>query len=266
MRPLLTPLHLWFVMLVLGTGLSGKAVAGEGSAAPPQALQDEPSKSSLFLAAQTAYDEGRYTEAEALYGQLTSNGVDNVELHYNRANACFKSGDLPNAVLYYRRAWYRAPRDPDIRANLHFALNAAGATETVPSIYNRLFTVLSRSEWVGAAVAGYAALALLLILSLLIRPARRILLRTSLLPALLMLLALGGWQYWRQLEIRPEWVVVRTGATALFGPIDGTTAHYKVPRGALVRQLSTDPKGWIEIEYDNKKGWLKKQYIKRVYP
>ncbi len=57
-----------------------------------------------------------------------------------------------------------------------------------------------------------------------------------------------------------------SNATALFGPIDGTTAHYKVPLGALVKQLGTDTKGWVEIEYDGKNGWLKETHIRRVSP
>ena len=223
-------------------------------------------KSGLFLAAQAAYDGGCYAEAASLYGQLTSNGVDNVELHYNLANAHFKNGNLPEAVLHYRKAWYKAPRDPDIRANLHFALNAAGAAEPTPSFLERLLNVLSQTGWIVAATGGYIVFILLLILGMLVRPAKRTLAKLSLLPALFILLTAGGWWHWQQLRTHPEWVVVQSGATALFGPIEGATAHYKVPVAALVSQHGTDTKGWIEIEYDGKKGWLKTKYIKRVYP
>ncbi len=223
-------------------------------------------KSGLFLAAQAAYDGGCYAEAASLYRQLTSNGVDNVELHYNLANAHFKNGNLPEAVLHYRKAWYKAPRDPDIRANLHFALNAAGAAEPTPSFLERLLNVLSQTGWIVAATGGYIVFILLLILGMLVRPAKRTLAKLSLLPALFILLTAGGWWHWQQLRTHPEWVVVQSGATALFGPIEGATAHYKVPVAALVSQHGTDTKGWIEIEYDGKKGWLKTKYIKRVYP
>jgi tetratricopeptide (TPR) repeat protein len=224
-------------------------------------------KSEIFLMAQAAYNDGRYAEAAEFYGQLVDHGVDNVELHYNLANAQFKGGNLSEAVLHYRRAWYQAPRDPDIRANLHFALNAAGAAEPAPAFLEQLFTVLPQSGWVMAATGGYIALILLLILGMLARRAKRTLAKLSLLPAALILLSVGGWWYWQQLNVNVEWVVVKSGATALFGPIEGTTAHYKVPLAALVRQHSADDaKGWIEIEYDGKKGWVKGSYIKRVYP
>jgi tetratricopeptide (TPR) repeat protein len=250
-------------LFILAALLTFSSSANAAQPAPSQVKHQE---SELFLSAQAAYDDERYAEAASFYGQLTSNGVDNVELHYNLANAHFKSGNLPAAVLHYRKAWYKAPRDPDIRANLHFALNAAGAAEPASTVLERLFNVLSQNGWIVAATGGYITLILLLILGMLIRPAKRTLARVSLLPAVLMLLSAGGWWHWQQLNVNVEWVVIKSGATALFGPIDGTTAHYKVPLAALVQQHGTDSKGWVEIEYDGKKGWLKEAYIKRVYP
>ena len=120
-----------------------------------------------FNEGQAAYDEGRYEEAIRCYGSMLSNGVVNVEVHYNLANAFFKSGDLPRAVWHYRTAWYSAPRDPDINANLHFALNAAGAIEPAPSVFTRALTTLSAREWTFAAISGYLILSAMLTLSLL---------------------------------------------------------------------------------------------------
>ena len=262
-RPSIGVILLWLALSVYSTSALEE---GEPSATQPAQSQVKLQKSELFLSAQAAYDDGRYAEAASLYGQIIDSGINNVELHYNLANAHFKNSDLPEAVLHYRKAWYKAPRDPDIRANLHFALNAAGAVESAPSFVERLFNVLSLSGWILAAAGGYIALILLLILGLLVRAAKRTLARLSLLPVALILLSAGGWWHWQQLDVNAEWVVVKSGATALFGPIEGATAHYKVPLAALVRQQGTDSKGWIEIEYDGKKGWLKEAYIKRVSP
>jgi tetratricopeptide (TPR) repeat protein len=223
-------------------------------------------KSEVFLKAQSAYDEGRYVEATMLYEELIGNGVNNVEVQYNLANACFKNGDLPEAVGHYRRAWYAAPRDPDIRANMQFALHAAGAIEPARPFLQRLFSTLSQNEWIRAAIAGYLAFTVLVLTGLLIRPAKRVLTRVSLLPAAIILLAAGGWWHWQQLKAQPEWVVVQSGTTALFGPVDGSTAHYKLPLAAIVRQKSIDAKGWLEIEYDAKTGWVKQNHIQRVSP
>lgn len=219
-----------------------------------------------FASAQSAYDDARYAEAVLQYETLLSNGVNNAEVHYNLANALFKDNDLPNAVIHYRKAWYQRPRDPDIQANLHFAVNATGAVQTSPRFINRFFRMLSLSEWLMAAIAGYIALTALLALAQWITPARRLILKLCLLPVALVLLATAGWYHWHRFKTNPEWVVVKTGGTALFGPVEGSTAHYKVPLGALVQQKSIDPKGWVEIQYDQKNGWIKEEYIEIVSP
>jgi tetratricopeptide (TPR) repeat protein len=262
----LTNLLLFAVLTVLLLGFSSISIHAAEVSEPDviQKSAPEPSRSELFLSAQAAYDGGRYADAAKLYGVLVSNGVDNVEVHYNLANAYFREGDLPSAVLNYRKAWYLAPRDPDIRANLHFALNAAGAIESTPTLQERVFTSLSKGEWIIAATISYTVLILILILILVLRLSRRLAVKMILLPILLILLSTGGWLRWRQLVSNPEWVVMDSNAIALFGPIDGTTAHYKVPLGALVKQRGTDTKGWVEIEYDGKIGWLKVMHIKRI--
>ena len=221
------------------------------------AASSAPAFDAMFGEGQAAYDEGRYSEAIHCYESILSNGVVNAEVHYNLANALFKAGDLPPAVWHYRTAWYSAPRDPDINANLQYALNAAGAVEPAPSFIERTLTTLSRPEWITAAAAGYVILFALIILGLLIRPARQILFRLCLVPAAVLLIAGGGWWQWKTLHTHPEGIVTANGVTALFGPVEGATAHYKVPAGAIVRQHTADPKGWIEIEYDGKRGWVK---------
>ncbi|MEE9367308.1 MAG: hypothetical protein V3V05_00435 [Pontiella sp.] len=220
----------------------------------------------VFLKAQAAYDDGRYAEAALLYTTLLDEGISNAEVHYNLANACFKDRDLPTAVWHYRKAWYEMPRDPDIRANLHFALNAAGAIESAPGFIERCLSAISLSEWILLAIAGYILLTVLLLAALLLKPARRNLLKLGLLPATILLIAAAGWRNWHQMRENPEGVVVRTEATALFGPVEGSTAHFKIPLAALVRQSNTDSKGWIEVEYDGKQGWLKSEYISRLSP
>lgn len=219
-----------------------------------------------FLRAQAAYDDARYAEAAMLYEELLSNGVANIEVHYNLANACFKNGELPKAVWHYRKAWYGAPHDPDINANLHFALNAAGAIEPSGSFIKRFFMSRSQAGWILLAVVGYILLSLFLLLALLIQPVRRLMLKLSLLSLVLILFGGAGWWQWNRFWAYPEWVVVKSEATALFGPVKGSTAHYRIPLGALVQQCGTDPKGWIEVQYDGKRGWIEPAFVQSVSP
>ena len=221
---------------------------------------------SSFAEAQEAYDAGDYKKAASLYESLLNAGAANPEVHYNLANACFKLNELPTAVWHYRKAWYSAPHDPDIRANLHFALTATGAIEPAPGIIERVYTLLPVNDWITLATIAYLLLTALLLLWLLIPFRRTFLLRLCLIPITLLLLSGSAWHYWHRLSLHPEWVVIRNDATALFGPIQGSTAHYRIPLGALTRQRSANAKGWIEIEYDGKRGWIQKEYIKRISP
>lgn len=219
-----------------------------------------------FNQAQAAYDSGNYADAALGYETLLSNGVSNVEVHYNLGNAYFKEGKLPKAIWQYRKAWYGAPGDPDIRANLHYALSATGAIEPAPTLVERFFTSISSSGWVWIAVGSYLVLFAMLMLALLWYRARAFMLRLSLLPLAVLLLALGGWLQWRQFRKHPEGVVINSGITALYAPIEGGTAFYKLPMGALVRQRNIDPKGWEEVQYDGKSGWVKTGNILYLSP
>ena len=219
-----------------------------------------------FDQAQAAYDSGRYAEAVQIYQNMLSNGVDNAEVYYNLANASFRDGDLPQAVWNYRKAWYSAPRDPDIRDNLHYALNAAGAVESQYPPFRRVLMSFSSGEWIRIAAGSYVVLSIFILLAMLIRGARAVLARLCLLPLGVLVIALGGWWTWRALRNQPEGVIATSGITALYGPVAGTMPHYKLPAGALVRQSGTDPKGWVEIEYDGKKGWINQSGILILSP
>jgi tetratricopeptide (TPR) repeat protein len=219
-----------------------------------------------FREAQAAYDDGRYADAARLFENMRNDGIDNVEVQYNLANAHFRNGDLARAVQHYRTAWYAAPRDPDIAANLKFALNAAGSVEPAFPLPVRLLTHLSLQEWIWVAIGSYLGLAVILLAALFIRRARAGLLKFGLLPTALLLLAGGGYGQWRAFRTHPEAVVTQAGTTARFSPLEGATAHYKIPEGSIVRQRNSDPKGWMEVEYDRKRGWVKEEQLIRLSP
>lgn len=67
------------------------------------------------------YRQGQYQQARDQYLQVVGAGVRDPRVYYNLGNACFKAGHLGEAVLWYERALRLAPRDADIRANLHYA-------------------------------------------------------------------------------------------------------------------------------------------------
>ena len=73
-----------------------------------------------FDAANAAYAEGRYDEAASIYEALLAETPDAV-LYYNLGNACFKQGELAQAILNYERALRLQPNNKDAQYNLAFA-------------------------------------------------------------------------------------------------------------------------------------------------
>lgn len=74
-----------------------------------------------FAEANNLYEQKDYAGAIRAYQSILDQGVESGELYFNLGNACFKSGDLGRAVLYYFRAKRLSPNDRDIIDNLAFA-------------------------------------------------------------------------------------------------------------------------------------------------
>jgi hypothetical protein len=114
-----------------------------------------------------AYNQGNrlyaakdYAGAAHAYEQALAAGP-NAAVHFNLGNALFKTGQLGQAVLHYRRAHFLAPRDADIAANLDFArAYRVDKTLTLPSplarALERAFHALSRREAALAAAVLFA--------------------------------------------------------------------------------------------------------------
>lgn len=71
-----------------------------------------------------AYSKGNYALAIQKYEtalKQEQQGVTNVALLYNLANAHYKNKNLGKAILYWEKAKMRAPNDKDINTNLSIA-------------------------------------------------------------------------------------------------------------------------------------------------
>jgi hypothetical protein len=68
-------------------------------------------------------DEARplFREAASCYEELRRRTAGNADLYRNQGNAHLLAGDLPGAILSYRRGLRLAPADVGLRANLAYA-------------------------------------------------------------------------------------------------------------------------------------------------
>ena len=75
--------------------------------------------------ANTAYMNGDWAGATAIYDSIEQAGMASVKLYYNMGGAYFKNGQIGKAVLYYNKALRIDPTDEDTQYNLRVASKAA---------------------------------------------------------------------------------------------------------------------------------------------
>jgi tetratricopeptide (TPR) repeat protein len=208
-----------------------------------------------FLEASQAYDANRPSDAAALYGKLVDQGYKSKELYFNLGNACFKIGRTGLAVLNYRRAWQIAPRDPDIQANLRFALQSTSALTPEYSTATRLFFKFSLSEWIALATFSYWASASVLALFLVMRNHRAGLSRALTPLILLLVLGAAGIANGYLTRRAPELVVTEPRQQALYAPLEGSKAYFALPEGSIVR-LEERSGTWLKVTTGQQSGYV----------
>ena len=208
-----------------------------------------------FEKAKQAYDAGRMDESIRLYEEIAARGYRAPGLSFNLGNAYFRQGKTALAVLQYRTAWRGAPRDPDVAANLAFALQTAGAPAPGTPMAHRLLRKVSRGEWAVVAAAGFWLSCALCGVLIWRRFAGEVLRRLLAVSAVALLAGLAGLLEWRSLDRQPEAVVKQPGQNARFAPLQNSTVYFALPPGSIVR-VEERAEGWIKVAVEGKSGWL----------
>ncbi|NCA80919.1 MAG: tetratricopeptide repeat protein, partial [Sphingobacteriia bacterium] len=124
----------------------------------------------LLQQAADLYAAQSYEKAADVYASVLKTNVVSPELYYNYANACYKSGQLGQAILNYERALVLRPNYEDAKFNLAF-VNAkiADKIEPIESFFltewmESLGNLLTANQW---AITSISAFVVCLILGLL---------------------------------------------------------------------------------------------------
>jgi hypothetical protein len=75
----------------------------------------------LYKTANDYYKKNHFDSAAVLYSQLIKSDYESAEVHFNFANALFKTNELGRSILHYEKALKFAPEDEDILHNLQLA-------------------------------------------------------------------------------------------------------------------------------------------------
>jgi tetratricopeptide (TPR) repeat protein len=114
------------------------------------------------------FTSGSYKEALQEWTDIYNTGYHSANLDYNIGNAYFKLNDIPNAILFYERAYLLNPADENINYNLDIARTLiVDRFQEIPQLffvkwYNFISLFLSSNTWAKISLSGFI-LSLLLI-------------------------------------------------------------------------------------------------------
>lgn len=113
-----------------------------------------------------SYETGNYAAASEKYEAVLQAGNKNGHVYFNLGNARFRQGKKGEAIAAYLAAKRLLPRDPDISANLDFALKGV-ADKLDPTLNRSAFVSLffwtenlttKEQVYFGAALLAFGAL------------------------------------------------------------------------------------------------------------
>jgi uncharacterized protein YgiM (DUF1202 family) len=213
--------------------------------------------SAEFENANRLYEKGDYASAATAYEKVASAGAASPALLFNLGNAYFKNGQIGRAIAAYAKAEALAPRDPDIRANLKFALGAAPGNNTRTSTVDRALNLLTLNErgiWTTVALwLCFGALALAQA-----RPALKSGLHTITVAAAIFAICFGAWYTQGLIDRVTNRKIVITAPTSVvrFGPLEESQVAFNVRDGNVLRLLGKKDR-WLQVaDASNRSGWI----------
>lgn len=107
------------------------------------------------------YSSGNYKEAADMWTDIYNTGYRSANLNYNIANAYFKLQNIPQAILFYERAYLLDPTNEDINYNLQIARTMiVDRFQAIPELffvrwYNLISLFLSSNQWAITSIVAF---------------------------------------------------------------------------------------------------------------
>ena len=216
-----------------------------------------------FQDAQTAFDRAAssddFLQVAGIYQQVLDSGIVSGAVLYNQGNAFMRAGHRGRAIAAYREAKRYRPSDPDLEANLNYALVSDDRTGRKPLVEYLLFW----QNWVGypakfRAAGMLAALALVAaVVALYVRRRPLRVLTLALIGLTVIAGASAGYDWYRfdhtihGVVTEPE-VVARKGNATSYEPAfteplkEGTAFTLESRRGDwLLVRIAPNQEGWL---------------------
>lgn len=229
------------------------------------AFGQENTNTTLFDAANKAYNDGNYQEAILQYKSILETGNHSAAIYYNLGNAYYKSNAIGPSVYYFEKALQLSPNDKDILNNLDFARNMTiDAIEPLPKtqlskFVGKITGRFTYNQWAWIAViCGFLCVISFLLYQFAYQSLKkRIYFLISVIAFLFILgtVAIAFQQYAKAQKDRPA-IIFATETTVKSEPNLRSDEVFVLHEGTKVQILDT-VESWKKIQLiDGKIGWI----------
>lgn len=215
--------------------------------------------------AETLYENGQYQEALDAYFTLAQKG-QSAKLYYNIGNCYFRMDSIPQALLWFERAYLLDPSDADIRYNLNYARSKT-IDKIVPEEdmffvrwYHGLLNTLSVQGWTIAGILLFslclASLCAYIFLSE-VRLRKMGFYGAIVLFVMVILSNIFAWQQ-RSLQFdHNRGIILSSSVSCKSSPNEAGKELYLLHEGTSVSIIDRSVRNWLEIRLsDGKQGWI----------
>jgi tetratricopeptide (TPR) repeat protein len=223
--------------------------------------------------ANEAYDAKEFATSSQLYQSVVDSGFKSADLYYNLANAYFKQGKYPNAILNYERALLLNPADEDIQFNLSKSKTyVVDKIDVIPeffvkTLFKKNIVKFSSNNWaILAFLFFFFSIVCYLVYFISISAGKRKLFFTVATFLFLIFILFGTFSYKvkNYIENSVSAIVMSPTVTVKGAPDNEGLDVFIIHEGTKVNVLRSLA-GWYEIKIaDGKQGWLKQEEIEKI--
>ncbi len=268
-------LILLFTLLAVGLSVFATQAdsLGQSSSVTIEVTNPDFSELDAWDKANTAYINGNYAEAIALYNSIEEQGLSSDLFYFNLGNAHYKNNDIARAILYYQKALLLSPSDEDIKYNLSVAQGQIrDQIEEIPEFFLRRWNraisrSLSSTGWSILSLISLVVLLSALLVFLLSRPIawRKIGFSVGVVAAVVLWFStIYALSSRRELLEHNTAVIMSQSISIKSSPDRSATDLFMLHSGTTVK-IGREIEGWYEIVIaDGKKGWIESRRVEKI--
>lgn len=224
--------------------------------------------------ADSAYIQGNYSTAAAIYEEILSKGKVSASIYMNLGSSYFKMDETAKAILNYERAYLLDPSDEDIRFNLELARTHIVDKEVlvnelfIVTWFKKLGSSLSINQWTLIAIVCitmmFAAITAFILGRKVVLKKVSFYMSLAFLLITIMSVCFASSQKNRLLNSGSA-IIMSPSVTVKSTPSQNGTDLFIIHEGKKVRVLDSTMSEWTEIALnDGNKGWVSTNSIEII--